>query len=38
MASGKVPTEEEDRLRIGLLDRYGEARKGKRAEILCQAD
>ena len=38
MASGKIVAEEKDRMRIGLLDRYGEARRGKRAKILRQAD
>ena len=38
MASGKIAAEEEDNLRIGLLDRYGEARKGKRPEMICSAD
>ena len=41
MVSGQITAEKEDRLRIGLLDRYGEARRGKRAKrakIFCQAD
>ena len=38
MASGQVAAEEEDVLRIGLLDRYGEARRGERPEMICPAD